>query len=298
MELKKVSDDQNLVPHWKIFPGRVLFCFDGRLHTSKNWPMIPFVLLLILIPCGLHIGFDVPFLSEQASVAMPIIGAILLVLTLINYFVCAFMDPGFLPRSTPCETVQLEKENNITVDLSGAYYPTPKNQVLDIKDCSYDVKFCVTCKFYRPPRTSHCSTCNMCVDRFDHHCPFVSNCVGRRNYRYFYFFLVFGALLGVYGAVASATALGLRIRDIQPLSKAFEKSVASIIVGVYTFFLGMNVLGMAGGHTSYTCLEKTTNERIKARYKTKDNQMINPFSQKICSSIICMYCLVHYHQVL
>lgn len=49
---------------------------------------------------------------------------------------------------------------------------------------------------------------------------------------------------------------------------------------MYTFFLGMNVLGMAGAHTSYTCFEKTTNERIKSRYKTKDNQMIHPFSQK------------------
>ena len=65
------------------------------------------------------------------------------------------------------------------------------------------MKWSDTINAYQPVRAHHCSANDDCVDKFDHHCPWVGTTIGRRNYRTFLFF-VFGTTLLCAYVVACA----------------------------------------------------------------------------------------------
>lgn len=73
---------------------------------------------------------------------------------------------------------------------------------------SMDERMCKKCNFVKPGRTHHCSVCKSCVMKMDHHCPWLANCVGYKNYRYFVCFLIWVTITTSYVAlVCSPTVL-------------------------------------------------------------------------------------------
>lgn len=62
---------------------------------------------------------------------------------------------------------------------------------------------CRRCNMLRPPRSHHCRSCKRCIRRMDHHCPWVNNCVGAENQKYFLQFLFWTAVSTFYAGSAT-----------------------------------------------------------------------------------------------
>ncbi|KAH9814410.1 DHHC palmitoyltransferase-domain-containing protein [Melampsora americana] len=50
----------------------------------------------------------------------------------------------------------------------------------------------------KPPRAHHCRICGVCWLKYDHHCPWINQCVGLHNERYFFLFLVYMTISNIW----------------------------------------------------------------------------------------------------
>ncbi|KAM6954676.1 LOW QUALITY PROTEIN: palmitoyltransferase ZDHHC14 [Aplochiton taeniatus] len=270
---------------WQIFPGRNKFYCNGRIMMARQTGVFYLTLVLILVTSGLFFAFDCPFLASNLTPAIPVIGGVLFFFVMGMLFRASFTDPGVLPRATPDEAADLERQIDAANIPSGpGYRPPPRTREVLINGQTVKLKYCFTCKIFRPPRASHCSLCDNCVERFDHHCPWVGNCVGRRNYRFFYLFILSLSFLTLFIFAFVITHVILQSNRTGFLSALKDSparypSARRETVVVVCFFSVWSIVGLSGFHTYLISSSQTTNEDIKGAWSSKrgkDNY--NPYS--------------------
>lgn len=72
---------------------------------------------------------------------------------------------------------------------------------------------CRTCRRPKPARSKHCPICKSCIERQDHHCVWINNCVGLHNYHYFIALLVAISTLLCYGVITGWNILDAILQE-------------------------------------------------------------------------------------
>lgn len=243
--------------------GRLIFGPDAKA-TLLSFSLIvaPVVVFCIFVGKNLiHI-----FPAYNAGYAILVVTVVLTIHVLLLLFLTSSQDPGIVPRNSNPPVEEFSHDSSAPHTLQ-----FPRIKAIMVNGVPVRVKYCETCMLYRPPRCSHCSKCDNCVERFDHHCPWVGQCIGQRNYRYFFWFVCSAAILCFYVFTMSALYISLLMKDHRSVVEAIKASPASVAVMGYCFICFWFVGGLTGFHSYLIATNKTTYENIKYKYGNQPN---------------------------
>jgi len=263
--------------------------FQGRFISGPDCRSSFASFTMILVPSALWQGQIGPFYTERYNVIIALFFAVLQVSSLVSLICTAFADPGIMPRAKDYTEAF---DSRMKVNRAK---PPPRYHDLVLRGHPSKIKYCTTCNIYRPPRCTHCSVCENCIERFDHHCPWLGNCIGKRNYWLFFTFVSVTATLNVGSLGTAAGLLAIVTQDIKELEgkgggdafvQAMSEEPSAVIIAVFCAAIVWFTVGLCMYHTYLICTNQTTYEQIKGVYTTGTNPFHRGASGN-CQDILC-----------
>ncbi|CAF0707847.1 unnamed protein product [Brachionus calyciflorus] len=202
-----------------------------------------------------------------------------------NFYKSYVTDPGSLGNNKEAKKmtiIKLVEQNEFTLD-----------------------QFCSSCIIRKPIRSKHCAECDRCIAKFDHHCPWVDNCIGDGNLKYFIGFLFWTSICLVFfmdGALAyyHDTCYSSDLVEY-PTMSSMRKTVQFFKCNTWvSYFSAIALFNLLWISALCVChiyqaiyANITTNERLNfKRYKyfsDSNGNFTNPFNFGIIQNLVDLF---------
>merc|ERR1711934_586668 len=252
---------------------------------------------IILIPYIIYVFVNCKILLEDKAPG-PMFGVICLVIfhILIFFLVWSFsmsimVDPGRVPEwyaRLEMERQGMHVPGNLFEAADEAQY---QQLVSEAQGGSIEKKldgsgrWCRKCVKVKPDRCHHCRICQRCVLKMDHHCPWINNCVGYYNYKYFYLFILY-ALLILFWVSSTSFLNFLRSVASDDVLEVGSFSFLIVFCWIYCTLFGVALGGFVTFHTYLLVQNYTTIELVEKKGSpTRGKQYVHPWDLGMTANI-------------
>jgi hypothetical protein len=256
--------------------AKVLFrSYSFRVYAGPEyWAGLGTLFFVVAISALFNI-FTAPYFIDDGVLAALIVIWILTLICIGSNYRLVFTDPGIVPKHVfykdqydPIKKRYREKAPAMAVESGIRTFPVRS-------------KFCEACNDYRAPRVTHCSSCDTCMERFDHHCPWLGTCVAKRNYSTFLIFMFSLSIVTLGTLGVSMAHLALYTLDVynsdsdSGLGRAIRIGLAdnipvAIVCGFCVVFMWF-IVGLTGYHCYLSFHAMTTYEHIRGAFESLGN---------------------------
>ncbi|ODV98378.1 hypothetical protein PACTADRAFT_38220 [Pachysolen tannophilus NRRL Y-2460] len=201
---------------------------------------------------GYVLAIDIPLkcLQGYSAFLVFIIALYFAVIGLYSYYMVVLVGGG-----SPLDFQELRLVDGTPEENEAVVPPSfLLNKSLTVRnDGSF--RYCNKCRVWKPDRCHHCSSCQKCVLKMDHHCPWFATCIGFKNVKYFIQFLIYSVLYSSFGLIVTGELAYKFFTNEEYLENYFSLNYLFLFILSLTIFISV---GVFAGFTVYQVLKNQT----------------------------------------
>lgn len=241
-----------------------------RFNEPQKFLPVVFVFVTIAFLFFSYLNFHiVPMIAQRADPdrqwrGFVELGVFIYITSLfvVSYVLSIIVHPGEIPDNDKQWQYSTSSLDQLTPDWIPAGLQEMKK--------SGERRHCKWCWKYKPDRCHHCRVCKSCILKMDHHCPWIYNCVGFGNYKYFFLLLLY-AVLDTH-LIVWTTIESTRRCIMDPLNTELTTMFFIFFTETLAFFLSVLVTVFFGFHCWLMSKAMTTIEFCEKSTPKKDGQ--------------------------